>query len=179
MGMPTGSVVQFNFMFTVLVLGFSMVWLLAERIGNRNRFVTFLLAVLVYLGFLMVNLLGSGFGDDTVQIACLAVISIVGLLPAFFLAGVIAGKPFNVARFLIYLPVALFMLLMVCFLVAFHMVLLIGNDNFPFSSMVVEALTASFFASLIYYIAILPFVVLLMNSPFWRKRFDAVLGGGK
>ena len=57
--MTSGSTVQTKVIFSIMVLGFSMIWLLAERIGNRNRFVTFLLATLTYFGFLGVNLLIS------------------------------------------------------------------------------------------------------------------------
>ncbi len=173
-GIDSGGGVQLNFMFTVLVLGFSMIWLLAERIGNRNRFVTFLLAISIYLGFLGVNLLGGGFGDDTVQIAGLAAISIVALLPAFFLAGVAAGTPFNRRRFLIWLPIALYSLLLISFAIVMGVSSRI--DNYPLSSMVVEAIVASFFTGVVYCVSLVPFVVLLLNSPFWRKRFDAVLG---
>lgn len=169
-----GSSVQLDFMFRVLVLGFSMIWLLAERIGNRSRLVTCLLAILIYLGFLGVDLLGGGFGKDTVAMACFAGASILAIFFALLLAGLIAGKPFNIARFLIGLPAALYTLVLILFLIVMRA--LTGNGDYPFSSMIVEALMASFFTALIYYVSLLPFVVLLVNSPFWRKRFDAVLG---
>jgi hypothetical protein len=41
---------------------------------------------------------------------------------------------------------------------------------------IVELLTISFFSSLIYYVGLLPFLILLFSNIFWRKRFEAVLG---
>ena len=176
MGMPSGVVVEFNAMFKVLVLGFSMVWLLADRIGNRNRFVTFVLAALIYLGFLGVAVLGGGFGEDMVVMTVFAGFSIGSILLAFFLAGVAAGKPFRKKRFLVCLPVGLFVPLLVSFAIAICSGPRIAN--YPLSSMIGEILMFSFFTSLIFYIASLPFVVLLLNSAFWRKRFEGVLGVG-
>jgi hypothetical protein len=173
-GMDSGGAVQINFMFTVLVVGFSMVWLLAERIGNRNRFVTFLLAALIYLGFLGVSLLGGGFGDDTTMMAVFAGISIVAVLGAFFLARIAAGEVFNRRRFLIWLPIALYSLLLISFAIVMGVSPRI--DNYPLSSMVVEVLVASFFTGVVYCISLVPFVVLLLSSPFWRKRFYTILG---
>ena len=77
-------------------------------------------------------------------------------------------------RFLIWLPIALYSLLLLSFVIVMGVVA--GNNNYPFSSMVVDAIVASSFTGVVYCVSLVPFVVLLVNSPFWRKRFDAVLG---
>ena len=172
--MTSAGMVQLNVMFAIMVVGFSMVWLLAERIANRSRFVTFLLAALIYFGFLGVNLLGAGFGQDVVAIAGLAAVSIPAILLAFVIASPHCTKPLNEARFIITIGAALFIVLLVIFSVILF-VFYPAQDR-PMKDLMNELLIGSFFGSLIYYVVLLPFLILLLAHPFWRKRLEAVLG---
>lgn len=174
--MDSGGTAQLNSIFTILVLGFSMVWLLAERIGNRNRFVTFLLAILIYFGFLGVNLLSGGFGKDMIAIASLAAISIPAIILAFVIAIAALNSPksFNTVRFVIYIGVTLFSSLLIIFSAIIF--IFYPPKNVPVNTRITEVLTVSFFSSLIYYVGLLPFLVMLFANPFWRKRFEAVTG---
>ncbi len=170
----SGSTVQLNALFTILVVGFSLIWLLAERIGNRNRFITFLLANLTYFGFLGVNLLIAGFSKDIINISYLAAISIPAIILAFIIAALNSPKQFNSARFSIYTGAALFSSLLIIFSLVIFVFYPIPNR--PIISWITELLVASSSASLIYYAGLLPFLVLLFANPFWRKRFEAVTG---
>lgn len=172
--MSSGSAAQLNVMFTIMVVGFSLIWLLAERIGNRNRFITFLLATLIYFGFLGLNLLSGGFGKDIISIAFLAAISIPAILFAFVIAAINSPKPFNTARFVISIGAALLSSLLIIF--SALMFIFYPVPDIPIASRIAELLTASLFSGLIYYAGLLPFLVLLFANPFWRKRFEAVLG---
>ena len=178
--MDSGSTVQLNVIFTILVVGFSMVWLLAERIGNRNRFVTFLLAILIYFGFLGVNLLSSGFGKDMIAIVSLAAISILAIVFAFIIAiaALKSSKPFNIARFVIYIGAALFSSLLIIFSIIMFIFypIFYPSQNMPVKTQITDVLIVSFYSSLIYYVGLLPFLVMLFANPFWRKRFEAVSG---
>ena len=176
--MDSGGTVQLDVIFTILVVGFSLVWLLAERIGNRNRFVTFLLATLIYFGFLGVNLLSSGFGRDIIAIAVLAAISIPGIIFAFIIAALKSPKPFNTARFVIYIGAALFSSLLIIFSIIMFIFypIFYPSQNMPVKTQITDVLIVSFFSSLIYYAGLLPFLVMLFSNPFWRKRFEAVTG---
>lgn len=169
--MTSGSAVQTKVIFSIMVLGFSMIWLLAERIGNRNRFVTFLLAILTYFGFLAINLLSNGFSKHITAIAYLAAVSIPAIILAFVFAALYSRNSFNTARFIIYIGAALFSVSLIIF--ASIMSILYTN---PINTWIVDLLTVSFFSSLIYYAGLMPFLILLFSNPFWRKRFEAVLG---
>jgi peptidoglycan/LPS O-acetylase OafA/YrhL len=168
--MTSGSTAQLKVIFTIMVLGFSMIWLLAERIANRNRFVTFLLAILIYFGFLAVNLLSSGFSKDVIAIASLTAVSIPAIILAFVFAALYSKNSFNVARFIIYIGAALFSVSLIIF--ASIMSILYTT---PINTWIDDLLTVSFFSSLIYYVGLLPFLILLFSNTFWRKRFEAVL----
>jgi hypothetical protein len=172
--MDSGSGVQLNALFTIMVLGFTLVWLVAERLPHGNRFVTFLLATLVYFGFLGVNLLSRGFSKDILGIASLAAISIPALMFALLVAALRSPPPFHLVRYLIRVGAALFGALLILFGVA--MFVFYRAPNLPLTTRMVEWLTASFFTSLICCVALFPFLVLLFSHPFWRKRFASVWG---
>ncbi|MBL7185592.1 MAG: hypothetical protein ISS70_04650 [Phycisphaerae bacterium] len=170
----SGSTVQLNVIFAIIVVGFSLIWLSAERIGNRNRFVTFLLATLIYFGFLGVNLLSRGFGKDMIAIASLAAVSIPAIIFAFIIAVLSSSKTFNAVRFVIYVGAALFGSLLIILLAVVF--IFYPPQNVPVTARITEALIASVFCSLIYYAGLLPFLVMLFADPFWRRRFEAVSG---
>lgn len=172
--MDSGGTVQLNVMFTIMVLGFSMVWLLAERIGNRSRVVTFLLATLIYFGFLGVGLLSAGLGKDMIAIVSLAAISIPAILFAFLIAALLSPAPVNTARFIITIEAALFGVLLIIFSII--MFICYPAPDRPIKGLINELLIVSFVSSLIYYAGLLPFLILLFSNPFWRKRFEGVLG---
>ena len=172
--MDSTGTVQLNVIFTIMVVGFSLVWLLAERIGNRNRFITFLLATLIYFGFLGVNLLSCGFSKDMIAIVSLAVVSIPAIICAFIIAALISPKPFNSTRFIIYIGVVLFIVLLTIFWII--MFVFYPVPEITINKRITELLMASFFGSLIYYAGLLPFLVMLFANHFWRKRFEAVMG---
>jgi hypothetical protein len=172
--MDSGSTVQLNVMFTIMVVGFSMVWLLAERIGNRNRFVTFLLTTLIYFSFLGLTMLSGGFGKDMIAMASFAAISIQTIIFAFIIAALIPPRSFNTARFIIYIGAALFGVLLIIFSITLS--ILYQIQNLPANTWVADSLIVSFFSSLIYYTGLLPFLILLFSNTFWRRRFEAVFG---
>jgi hypothetical protein len=176
--MDTASIVQLNHMFKVIIVGFAIIWLFAERIAKRNRLITFMLANLIYLGYLAINLIGSGFGKDIVNISCLAAISIPAIICAFAFAAIKSTKPFKITRFLIYYVIFLFVALLILFCLS----TLILMQVFPFhegafkiGNWIAEILTASFFAGLIYFVCLVPFIILLSSKPFWRKRFETIV----
>jgi hypothetical protein len=173
--MDSGGAVQLNVIFTIIVLGFSMIWLLAERIGNRNRFVTFLLATLIYFGLLGVSLLSAGFSRSIIAIVSLAAISIPAILFAFVIATLTSPKPFNTARFIITIGAALFGVSLILFSIT--MFIVYQSQDLPISTTwITDLFTVSLLSSLIYYGGLMPFLILLFSNTFWRKRFEAVLG---
>jgi len=174
--MTSGSLAQLNVMFTIMIVGFAMIWLLAERIGNRNRFITFLLATLVYFGFLGVALLSHGFAKDVVSISLLAALSIPPIVFAFIMAALGSSRPFRRARFIACIGATLFgSILIIASAIAF---ILQPSPDRSIDSQIAGVLLASFFISLAYFVGLLPFLVLQLANSFWRKRFECVMGIG-
>ncbi|MEN6425204.1 MAG: hypothetical protein ABFE13_07565 [Phycisphaerales bacterium] len=172
--LSSGDAVQMNVLFMVMVVGFSLVWLLGERIGNRNRFLAFLLATLVWFGFLGVSLLGAGVGKTMIMAASMAAVSIPPIVLAFVAATLVCAKTFGRFRFIACMAGTLF----VSLLAVLSAVMLIFSmpAGRSMSDRLVEVLLASFVISLVYFVGLLPFLVLLFANSFWRKRLEYVTG---
>jgi hypothetical protein len=170
---PTsGSAVQMNMFFAIVVVGFSTIWLLAERIGSRNRLVTFLLGALIYFGTLGANLLTGEFGKDAMPVAAVAAISISSILLAFAIASMASSRSFRKARFLALTGVSLFG----SHLIILSLVMLLFYPSRPIRDQMTEVAFASFVMSLVFLLGLAPFLVLLWANRFWRRRFEGVLG---
>ena len=168
----SGSTVQMNLFFTVMVAGFSMIWLFAERIGGRKRLATFLLAVLIYLGVLGVTLLSGEFGADARTVASMAAVSIPSILLAFVFGALVSSKSFRKVRFLAVTGVFLF----VSLLAILSLVTLVFYPGRPIRAQMAEVAFASFVISLVFLLGMLPFLVLLLANRFWRRRLGRVMG---
>lgn len=165
----SGTTVQFNVLFTIIIVGFSMVWLLAERIGHRNRLVAFLLAALLWFGFLGVNLLSRGF-RDAAFILVIGGASVFSILLAVAIASCFSAKRLRKARFVIWTGLGLLGSLLA---VASTLVLLFYPSG-PVADQLAEVSVASLISSLVYLVCLSPFLVLLWTNRFWRRRFECV-----
>jgi hypothetical protein len=167
----SGDTVQFNVLFTIIIVGFSMIWLLAERIGNRNRLVAFLLAALIWLGFLGVNLLCRGF-HDAAFIIVFGGVSASSILLAFAIASWFSAKRFRKIRFVAWVGLGLLGSLLA---VASTFVFLFYPSG-PVVDQLREVSVASLIFGLVYLVCLSPFLVLLWTNRFWRRRFECVTG---
>lgn len=165
------TTVQFNVLFTIIIVGFSMVWLLAERIGNRNLLVAFLLAALLWFGFLGVNLLSRGFHDAEFTVV-FGGVSVLSILLAFGIATRFSTRRFRKARFV---ALAGFGLLGSLLAVASTFVFLFYPSG-PVVDQLTEVSIASLIFGLVYLVCLSPFWVLLWTNRFWRRRFERVTG---
>ncbi|HSV98866.1 MAG TPA: hypothetical protein VLI39_01745 [Sedimentisphaerales bacterium] len=165
----SGTTVQFNVLFTIIIVGFSILWLLAERIGNRNRLVAFLLAALLWFGFLVVNLLSRGF-HDAAFIVVFGGVSVLSILLAFAIASWLSAKRFRRVRFVAWTGFGLFGSLLT---VASTLVFLFYPSG-PVVAQLTEVFVASLISSLVHTVCLLPFLVLLWTNRFWRRRFERV-----
>ncbi|MEN6334497.1 MAG: hypothetical protein ABFE01_09565 [Phycisphaerales bacterium] len=154
------------------LVGFSMIWLLADRVGHRSRLVAFLSAAVIYFGFLGADLLASGFGKDAMTIAILASLSILPILLAFAAASRLSSKSFGKVRFLVVAGAVLF----VSFAVILSVVTPITDPSHSLRGRIDELAFASLTFSAVFLVALTPFLVLLWTNRFWRRRFERVTG---
>jgi len=147
----------------------------AERIGSRSRLITLSLAALIYLGFLGLNLRRAGLGKDTGDIALFAAASVLPILFAFVIGTLSSLRSFSKARFIACTGAALFV--WVAIIGATVTLVFDPSVNRSITSrMIVEVIGAFLLLSLVYFVALLPFLVLLFTNRFWRRRFERVTG---
>jgi uncharacterized membrane protein len=89
-GFPSAQVEMFNMLFYSLTVGIAILWLLAHKLGNHSRFVTFLLSFAIMA---VVGLTGAisysrlEFSQQTVGALKLLAILVFAMLLAFVLTG--------------------------------------------------------------------------------------------
>ncbi|OQB35605.1 MAG: hypothetical protein BWY09_02239 [Candidatus Hydrogenedentes bacterium ADurb.Bin179] len=170
---------------TLPFFALAFLWLMADNLGNLPRLRTLTLAVgtLVLAG--IIGLFGiSAFGFDamlTVKAFIYAVFVVVFLV-AMSLAAFVSRKRYTPLRFLLWF----FLILVVGTAVtgtALSMLLMLmagilmggGFSLLYLAPMLVSQMTMSALAGLVLFLFVLPFLVLALWCPFYRKRFYAIL----
>ncbi|MCX5636955.1 MAG: hypothetical protein NTX52_04580 [Planctomycetota bacterium] len=174
MKIPSEASLVFISLIDCLSVGFVLNWLLAERIGNRNRFVTWLLALVLFALVYGVMVVNFGMGTEAIQVSIFVGLTVGILLVSFALAGFMCRKKFGPVRFSIWM--AFWVLLMTN---GFFMVVAfiqISMSNISFMEMFLQVLMVGFIYAGILIAALLPFEILLFVNRFWRRRFEAVFG---
>jgi len=169
-----------NMLMDSLILGIAVVWLLADKLGNRNRFVTFLLALSVMLVFGFAGIISYSaleFSQKTIGYAIIFIVIAIAMLVGFALAGRQCRKYYSGPRFALWLCVcniaACMILLLVYFAVVF--IAMMKRSFSPSISILIlfQLLMVGVILGLIIYVINLPFIILALRSGFFRKRFCA------
>ena len=174
MGIPDEAMSLLGSIVIALATGFTTVWLLGERIGNRHRFMTFLLAAAVMLGCFALMLAEIETPMYRIQAGVFGAFSVLILLGGFVFAGALCRNRFGPVRFAV--RMALGLLICVTLILGVYLTILIfqhdmwGQTIFLFFMILMYAG--------VYWIITLPFLVLFFVNGFWRQRFAAVMGMG-
>ncbi len=179
-GMQSGSVVMFDIIVNSFVAGIAVLWLLAERIGNRNRLVTFLLAVVVMAIMCTLGIVSLGefkLSADMAGISVVFAVLAAIVLLAFVLTGWMCRKSYSAVRFMLWLAVwivAPYLLLMVIVaLIPIIAAVVMGNAPPPgflllmaWKVPLVSLIVGGFINAMLF-----PFMILAFNSALFRRRF--------
>lgn len=174
MHIPSQAGAIFVSLIDCLLIALAINGLLAQRIGNRNRFATWLLGwgvFAVVYGAVVVNL---GFGSDTVQASIIMGITAAALMIGFALAGLLCRRKWRPVRFSLWLVLWLWVLSAVSFLSV--MLVVAAINNFSIAGELLQVLIVSLVFTAIMAIGLLPFEILFFKNSFWRKRFEALFG---
>lgn len=156
---------------SALAIGFSLVWLLAERIGRRYRFVTAVLALLIFAVMTALSLPQAEPGEGTAILAIFIGLSFAVFTIAFTIAAILSRRRRTGVRF----TVAMLPGCLVGTFIPFGIFLGIQMMQYSYAGMIWEFLKITLVASGLYFAVLLPFLVLFFVSGFWRQRFDAVI----
>jgi hypothetical protein len=170
-GIPDEAMTLFSAIVISLLCGFGTVWLLAERIGNRHRFTAFLLAGVTML--LCMALMAAEIQTPRyrMQLALLAVMCVLILLGGFVFAGVLSRKKFGPVRFSVWLGLGL---LLTSFLVLGSVTAVQVYRYFELRLLWIIGVQI-LIITLVFFLLMLPFLVLFFVNGFWRQRFAAIM----
>jgi hypothetical protein len=176
MPIPSSAMAPLDQLVISLAIGISIIFLLGHKIGNRHRFVTFLLAMLIMVLVCAAGLVS--FGISTPESSVLAILSVLiatVMLFAFVLAGFKCRKKYGPVRFMLWLAIWMVGGMTVAMFLYYGIVLI--GQGLEYQTMMVLVQVA--FTGLVLggglYAATLPFMIFIFNSSFFRGRFFACL----
>ena len=179
-GMQSGSVVMFDIIINSFVAGIAVLWLLADRIGNRNRLVTFLLAVVVMAIMCALGIVSLGefkLSADMAGISVVFVVLTAIVLLAFVLTGWMCRKSYSTVRFMLWLAVwivAPYLLLMVIVALIPIIAAAVMGNALPPGFLLLMALKIPLVSLIVggfIYAILFPFMILAFKSDLFRQRF--------
>ncbi|MBW7989904.1 MAG: hypothetical protein FVQ84_07805 [Planctomycetes bacterium] len=176
--MPSSAAQQFDMLFQSISISISVMWLIAHKLGNRNRFVTFLLtlALMAVLGLVgAISYCGLTFSQQTGgEVIILAMLALAMLL-GFVLTGRQCRNRYSGLRFVLYLALWTIAVCLASTLVFYPIVFIIQQVPVPISTVLLVALISGLAFGTFLYVINLPFMILVFYSPFFRERFYACL----
>ena len=181
--LPSSAMAMFDQLFISLTMGISIVLLFGHKIGNRNRFVTFLLAMFLMAGIGIAGAISYGglaFSPEVLGAAVVFAVLTLAMLLAFVFAGCCCKKRYSGLRFMLWLAVwtvGACMVIVLGYLGIAMIVLTIVGSSLPggLISVLLGALGVSLLLGGCLYVIILPFMILAMRSCFFRERFYACM----
>jgi len=178
MGLGSAESEMSNMAFNSLVVGITVLWLLAHKLGDRNRFVTFLMAfaLMAALGFVgTVSYVGLEFSQQTGWGLILLAILALAMLLGFVLAGWRCRNSYSGLRFVLYLAFWTVAACLAGTLVLYSVTFSIDQVSVPISTVLLLALVVGMILGGCLYVISLPYMILALRSSLFRERFYACM----
>jgi len=175
LGAPSEVLEVFRVLIDALVVGMAVLWLLAYKLGNRNRFVSFLLALVVLVAATIVAIVSyqAWSSGAAFQIFVIQALGIVTMLLVFVLTGWRCRKRYGPWRFMLWLTLWTMVISIVVILIFF----LIAEGPSDFVKELIRRIPQVLLVGLIFavclYMLNVPFMILAFTSSFFRGRFYA------
>ena len=169
---------QFDPLFASYTVGISVLWLFAHKLGNRNRFVTCLLAfvLMALLGIVgAVSYSELEFSQQTVATVILLAVLTLAMLLGFALAGWRCRRRYGNIRFMLHLAFWTVAACLAITFVVYAVTFAISRASLPVSTVLLVSLIAGSALGSYVYVIVFPFMILVLRSSFYRERFYACL----
>jgi len=175
LGAPSDVLEVFRALIDSLAIGLALLWLLAYKLGNRNRIISLLLTLFVLAGITLVAVVlykvWAPFVDYDLVI--FQSLGITTMLLVFFLAGWHCRRRYGPWRFMLWLALWTVIISILAFMIFF----LIGARQSITVEEIIRQIPQVLIVGLIFAICIyvlnLPFMILAFSTPFFRERFYA------
>ena len=179
-GFDSRSTEMFGMVFHSLVVGVTVLWLLAHKIGGRDRFV-FLrsLIIMVVIGLIgTISYGGLQFSLQTTASVILLAILILTMLLGFVLTGWRCRKSYRPVPFMLWLALwttVVSVVIIFGYAVVAVAIMSISGQDIPSYWILLQAFLIGLVLSGCLYAIEFPYMILALSSPFFRERFYAWL----
>lgn len=173
LGAPSDVLEVFRVLIDALAIGMAVLWLLAYKLGNRNRFVSLLLALVVLIAATIVSVVSyqAWSSQAAFQVFVIQALGIVTMLLVFVLTGWRCRKRYGPWRFMLWLALWTMVISLVGMITYF--LISVGPSVEELIEHISEVLVAGLILAICIYMLNLPFMILAFASPFFRRRFYA------
>ncbi|MGB2863669.1 MAG: hypothetical protein WBC05_10130 [Sedimentisphaerales bacterium] len=173
LGAPSDVLEVFRVLIDALAIGMAVLWLLAYKLGNRNRFVSLLLALVVLIAATIVSVVSyqAWSSQAAFQVFVIQALGIVTMLLVFVLTGWRCRKRYGPFRFMLWLALWTMVISLVGMITYF--LISVGPSVEELIEHISEVLVAGLILAICIYMLNLPFMILAFASPFFRRRFYA------
>ncbi len=154
-------------------VGIAVIWLLAHKLGNRNRLATFLLSLIIMaiIAIAGESQITSNFSLKSSTVTIVFMLTLT-LLLGMTMSGVMCRKRYNGVRFMLWLllwSIVSAAIIMFVFMAIMLFSISASLDNIRMILMQVPIGGLAY--GLFVYLINLPFMILVLRSGFYRKRF--------
>jgi len=175
LGAPSDVLAVLGMLVDAFVVGMAVLWLLAYKLGNRNRFISLLLALVVLVAVSVVVVVSSQAWSSRAALGLLVIqaLGIATMLLVFVLAGWHCRKRYGPWRFMLWLALWTMVISIVAFLTFF---LIAVGPSGPVEELIRQipgVLLVGLIFAICVYMLNLPFMILAFVTPFFRERFYA------
>ena len=174
MGFRSTDAEMFSMVFNSLVVGITILWLFAHKLGNRNRFVTFLLALAIMAVASLTGAISYGmadFSEQTVAVLTLLAVLAFTILLGFVLTGWRCRNRYGNLRFMLWLALWCVVACVASMFVFVLIMFAVEGIPIPIFTILLQLLLMGLIFGLCAYVIILPYMILAFRSSFFRQRF--------
>jgi hypothetical protein len=178
LGMSEGSAQTLGCLIVSGAMAWTVVWLLGHWLGSRFRIANFFLILATMLAVGALSLYCIIDGDDSVMpfvaYAIYYSFAVYCLVSAMMLAGRYCRKRFTPRRFCLWALVWIGVVTVALALSFFFAYVLMAKQYHGFTRDLIVVPTMAALLAGIVYLCNLPFLILALNNPFYRRRLEAM-----
>jgi len=175
LGAPSDILMVLGMLVDAFIVGMAVLWLLAYKLGNRNRFVSFLLALVVLVAVSIVAVVSSQAWSSRAALGLLVIqaLGIATMLLVFVLAGWHCRKRYGPWRFMLWMALWTIVISLVGMITFFLIAEGASDPSEELIRQIPQVLLVGFIFAICVYMLNLPFMILAFVTPFFRERFYA------
>ena len=178
--MPSSVALQYDILFRSILIGISVLWLMANYLPKFGGAIRFLLSfgtvvIVAGLGTLSYS---TEFSNETAMFLALFIFMALTMLVAMTLSRILCGRKYRPVCFMLWLALWILLSSMVAMFgfIIVGSIIMSGGPDFSEPNLILMLIMSGLVFGLCLYILNLPFMILGFTSSFFRERFCACLG---